>query len=350
MPSLNLTAFKKQVAQRRLDPLYLVVGEDLKLADRLIDDLESSIDPSERPFGVQRFYAGEATSAPVDIVAAARTLPMLGDRRLVLVLRAERLLKTKRAKAGTSTEDEGDTSDREQGDGDDMGDVTALEEYVAEPSSSTTLVFVASSVDRSRRLTKRLLEMAQVVECGRLAADGPGSRGDARAAARDWLAAEFRRAGRAIDPQVSELLIDRAGHDITKLRADVERLLLFVDAAARIETADVLAVTVQDDGVVDDEWGVVNAIAAGDAAAALAEVARRFERGDSPHGLVGQLRWWVANRLVGGDPRRVKGAVEALLRTDLALKSSGGEDRVLVERLVVELTGKSIAQAGWQRR
>jgi len=37
-------------------------------------------------------------------------------------------------------------------------------------------------------------------------------------------------------------------------------------------------------------------------------------------------------------PNRVKKALEAILRTDLALKSSGGDPRVLVERLVVELT------------
>jgi len=36
-----------------------------------------------------------------------------------------------------------------------------------------------------------------------------------------------------------------------------------------------------------------------------------------------------------------------LLRTDLALKSSGGDERVLVERLVVELTGRPLpAQRG----
>ena len=37
----------------------------------------------------------------------------------------------------------------------------------------------------------------------------------------------------------------------------------------------------------------------------------------------------------------------ALLRTDLALKSSGGDSRVLVERLIVELTGRPVARAPW---
>jgi len=60
------------------------------------------------------------------------------------------------------------------------------------------------------------------------------------------------------------------------------------------------------------------------------------------------LRWWVSTRLAPAAPDRVKPAIEALLRTDLALKSSGGDTRVLVERLVVDLTGRPIPK-GWGR-
>ena len=49
--------------------------------------------------------------------------------------------------------------------------------------------------------------------------------------------------------------------------------------------------------------------------------------------LMGQLRW-VAEQLPAS---RLRNAIEALFRTDLALKSSGGEPRVLLERFVVEL-------------
>jgi hypothetical protein len=73
----------------------------------------------------------------------------------------------------------------------------------------------------------------------------------------------------------------------------------------------------------------------------------RFDRGDSPHALVGQLRWWVSQRLAPAAPERVKPALEALLRADLALKSSGGEERILVERLVVELTGRPLPRPAW---
>ena len=49
--------------------------------------------------------------------------------------------------------------------------------------------------------------------------------------------------------------------------------------------------------------------------------------------IMGQLRW-AAEKLSGP---RLRHGIEALFRTDLALKSSGGDSRVLLERLVVEL-------------
>lgn len=344
MPALDLPALKQQIAERRLAPLYVFVGEDLKLVDRLVDDVEATVAAEDRAFAVERVYAGEAGGTPLQIVDSARMMPMLGDRRIVIVLRAERLLKPKRA-AKAAAEDEEDAG--EAGDPIDLG---PMEEYVAAPVASTTVVFVATEIDRTRRLTKRLVEKASVVEFAGLAADGPAGRRDSRRSGLEWLQGELTRAGRAIEPEAAKMLSARAGNDITKLRGDVERLLLFAEGRKRITLDDVMEV-VADSNDVDDEWAVVNAIADGDAARALREVGRRLDRGDSPHGLVGQLRWWVSSRLAEGDPSRVKPALDVLLRTDLALKSSGGDQRVLVERLVAELTGRALPQrGGWQGR
>ena len=41
--------------------------------------------------------------------------------------------------------------------------------------------------------------------------------------------------------------------------------------------------------------------------------------------ILGQLGWFVREKLVMSDPRRVRPAVEAVFRTDLELKSSGGD-------------------------
>jgi DNA polymerase-3 subunit delta len=341
VPSLDLPALKKQIGAKRLGPVHVLLGEDVKLVDRMVDAIESTIDPADRPFAVERLYAGDPGATPVDIVAASRGLPMLGDRRLVFVLRAERLLKPKRAvRPGAVDDDQGEGEDA-----DGAIDVSALEEYVQDPSPATTLVFVATDIDRSRRLVKRLMDRALITEFQGLAgpADGQGRR-DARQTAAEWLQEEAVRAGRTMDREAVRLLVDRSGQDITKLRGDVERLWLYTEGKSRISTEDVMEV-VAESSTVDDDWAVTNAIAEGNAARALDEVGKRLERGDSPHMLVGQLRWWVSARLAEADAARVKPALDALLRTDLALKSSGGDERVLIERLVVELTGRPVRRA-----
>jgi DNA polymerase III delta subunit len=126
----------------------------------------------------------------------------------------------------------------------------------------------------------------------------------------------------------------------------VERLVLFTEGRKVVSRADI-EIVVSPDAQIDD-WAVVNAIGDGDLPRALSQVALRMERGDSPHQLVGQLRWWVSTRLAPASPDRVKPALDALLRADLALKSSG-DTRALVERLVIELTGKPVAKPAWMR-
>lgn len=343
MPSLDIDALRRHIKQGTLAPVYVFHGEDATLATAMVDAMEGTIDVADRPFAVDRVYAGEEGAQPVDIAASCRSLPMLGDRRLVIVMRAEKFLKPKRA--GKASEDDEESGAEDEGSG-DAGDLTPLEDYVTSPSSFACLVFVATGIDRGRRFTKKVVEKGQVVEFGGIRAEGarggPNS-ADIASAQREAAAlvqAEMVREGRTIEPGAVKILVERAGGEISKLRGDLERLLLFTQGHPTITTSD--ADDIATGSAQLDDWGLTNAIEAGDAARALREVALRFERGDSPHGMVGQLRWWVSNKLVNGAPERVKAALNALLRTDLALKSSGGDDRVLLERLIVELTGRPV--------
>lgn len=345
MPALNLTALRTQIQGRTCAPVYLFFGDDIRLMEQMVDAIEATVDPADRPFAIARLYAGEEHASPLDVAAAANVFPMLGDRRIVIVLRAERFLKPKR---GGKSGDAGDAAEEpaaDDGEGSAL-DTAPLEDYLERPAPSTILVFVAAGIDRTRRLTKRLLDKAACVEFAGLAADNANERRDAHREAVAILQKEFAANGRAIEPAAIEMIVSRAGGDISKLRGDVERLMLYTDGRQSITREDVDEVVAIETDV--DDWAVVNAIGDGDVARALRETGLRFERGDSPHQLVGQLRWWVSTRLAPAAPDRVKPAIEALLRTDLALKSSGGDTRVLVERLVVDLTGRPIPK-GWGR-
>lgn len=344
MPSLTVAALRTQIQSRKFAPIYLLFGDDVRLIEQLVDAIEESVDPADRAFAVERIYAGEEGGSPLDVAGAANVFPMLGDRRIVIVMRAERFLKPKRAGKAAEAEDAPDDAADADGEAGTSLDTVPLEVYADNPSPTSVVVLVATAIDRGRKLTKRLLDKATCVECGGLAGANSNERRDARREAATQLQREFVAAGRTVDAQAIEMLVDRAGGDISKLRGDVERLLLYTDGKKAITRADIEEVVTAEADV--DDWAVVNAIGDGDAARALREAALRFDRGDSPHQLVGQLRWWVSTRLSTVAPDRVKSALDAVLRTDLALKSSG-DSRIAVERLVVELTGRPVPRPAW---
>ena len=159
----------------------------------------------------------------------------------------------------------------------------------------------------------------------------------------------FKRAGMTIDRGALEPLLAHAGTDIAILRGDVERLVLYCHGRKTVTADDVDAVV--SGTALLNPWGVVNAVERGDAREALRQVRVVTDAGEAPFMMLGQIGWWVRNKLPQlGSPDRVRAAVDAVFRTDLAMKSSGGEPRILLERLVVELCAPRRRQSGRRRR
>src|SRR3954453_12341547 len=155
MPAASPTAVRKQIAQGTPDPVYLIVGDDEAEMAQLTSALSGLVEDELRAFNVERIYATDKSASAVSIVEVASLLPMMSDRRVVVVLRAEKLLKPKRrGKADDEAEEDGESG------GEAAGDLDALSDYVQSPSSSTTLVLVASDIDRTRRVGKAILKHA----------------------------------------------------------------------------------------------------------------------------------------------------------------------------------------------
>ncbi|HEY7170023.1 MAG TPA: DNA polymerase III subunit delta [Vicinamibacterales bacterium] len=314
MPLVAASAVRKQIASGSPEPVYLLQGEDDLEKVALAHEFESLVEEELRAFNVERIHAGDVTSgdrlaSAVDgLIAAARTLPMMAPRRVVIVLQADGLLMPKReSEAATRALDE-------------------LEGYLKAPEKQTTLVLVAASVDKRGRLYKQLLKQASIVECGVL---------ESLADAERWVRNRVVAAGAQIDPAGARLLAERCGIDLKRLRNDVDRLLLYALGQKSITLEDVREMV--GPAALQDDWAMTNAIEAGDAAAALRQLALLLDAGAAPEKVLGQLGWLVRAKLPMLPPPTLKGAVEAVFRTDLDLKRSAGEPRVLLERLVIEL-------------
>jgi DNA polymerase III subunit delta len=330
VPSATPQAVRKQLAAGKPDSIYLIVGDDEAEMSRLAADISALVEDELRAFNLERVYAGEKSASPAAIAESARTFPMMADRRVVLVLRAEKLLKPKRRGKAADEEEDGDGEEP-------PSDLDALEAYVKSPEPRTTLVFVAADVDRSRRLYKAIQKQATIIECWGLKG-ARDAKVDLRQVARTaelLVKQAVADAGQQIDPAAARLIAERAGTDITTLRGDVDRLLLYAAGKPRIDVKDVQEVVSAE--TAQDDWAVTTAIQRGNAAEALRQIGLALESGGVSYKILGQLGWFVREKLPDIDSRRVPAAIEALFRTDLELKSSGGDPRVLLERLVVEL-------------
>jgi DNA polymerase III subunit delta len=315
--------------REEIAPVYLVIGDDERGKDEAVARFAALVDEDLRAFNVERFHAeGKAVD---DVVGAARTLPMMGGRRVVLCLHVERLFKTRGKGGGGEVEEEGGA-----------GDLAALEAYVGSPEPSNVLVLVASEINRTMRLGKLLMKHAAIVECRGFAEAGGRPDGGLRQAM-EFVVQRLRTDDKRIDGKALAALVECTGPDIVRLRGAVERILLYVGDAAAVSVEDVRAVVGAPVSL--DDWGVTNAIQARDAAAALRMLDLALASNGVPFMILGQLGWWVRTRMAQSAPARVGDAVRAVFRADGAMKS-GGQPRVVLERLIVELCGPAPAGAG----
>jgi DNA polymerase-3 subunit delta len=343
VPILSDAQLRAALKKGDVAPVYLLVGDDEVGKSPVIEALSNLVPPELQPFNIERLYANEGRieEAIAEALASARTLPLLGDRRVVFLMRCEVFLKPKRkgaaAEDGEDGESEGAGTQEE-----DEGPVdwpVLFERYLEKPSPETCLVLVSGDIARNIRISKQVLKAAVVVEFWGLKSarevDGRGI-GSVLRTAEQMVWDRARDAGMTIRPEAIEPILEHAGTDIAVLRNDLDLLVAYCAGRAEITVDDVRAVV---GGAVQiSEWAVSDAILDGNAREALRQLQLAFDAGQSPYQLLGQLRYSVTAKFAReGAANRLPGAVEAVFRTDLGLKSSGGDPQILLERLVVEL-------------
>ena len=316
MPPLSTAALRKQLASGETAALYMLTGADDVEKSAVAAEFVETVDEGLRAFSVDRLYGGE--SRVDDLIDSAATLPMMAPKRIVVVLEAERLLIPKR---------EGKAADAE---------LEKLEAFIQKPPSHASVVFVCGALDMRRRAVKLLVKHAHVVDCGTISDVADAER---------WVKARAAQEKASIEPGAVRLLIDRAGLDIVRLRGGLERVILYAWGGTTITAEDVRQSVVAGPEA-QENFGIANAIDRADAGSALRELGLALDAGAVPFMLMGQIRW-AAEKLPSS---RLRPAIEALFRTDLALKSSGGDPRILLERLVVELCASGSRQIAPARR
>jgi DNA polymerase-3 subunit delta len=312
-------------------PLVYVYGDEPLLMDRACAKVEAAAlaggDPS---LNRQVFEAPGAKAG--EVLAAARTLPFLGERRLVVVRDAHRW---------------------------SADEWRPLLPYLEQPNPSTCLLFVAEQLDRRNKAGKLLSKVARLVAC-RSPREGelPG-----------WIQRLAREAGLHLQPRVVQSLALRVGPDLQVLHQEIAKLRLVAAADGSVSDEDLEALVGESRGTT--VFAFCDALGARDLAGALKGLRRLLQMGEAPVKLlfmvVRHLRHlWLgwelrqggrvdrkqAAQAMGVPPFAVEGilkqagnwgatdlegAFAAALRADLALKSGGGVE--VLQELVLNLCG-----------
>ena len=257
----------------------MLVGDDDVERSAVAGEFADIVEEELRAFNVDRLYGGEIKVD--DLIDATATLPMMSPRRVVVVLEAEKLLIPKR---------ESKAADEE---------LERLAEFFADPPPHATTVFVCGVVDKRRTSFKKLIQVAQVVDCGTI--------GDASDAER-WVRARASALKISLDAAAVRALLERTGLDLVRLRAGLERLALYGMGQAAISAEDVRQ-AVPAGPEMQENFGIANAISRNDPADALHELRLSLDAGAQPvmvlgpaTGCSGEATWCA---VADGDRRGV---------------------------------------------
>ncbi len=326
----TVAEIRKQIKSGKTAPLYLLEGDDLQSRHDLAIEFANVVEEGLQAFNVQSVYANEATNASGrdqligSLISNARTLPMMAPRRVIVVHEADRLLAPKRAK----DEDNGEAVTPAKGKRVATTPAEELEAYIEKPEPMTTLVFVSGPLDANRRVVKLLRKHADIVDCGTLR--------DAREAA-VWITKRLEKDELTIDPKAISLLLATTGLTLGRIRPEIEKLVLYAAGESAITAAHIKELVIPHEES-EGTFALMEAVQNSNAPRALREVSALIDSGIQPPVILGQLRAATIRLRPDG---RVKNGLEAVFRTDLAIKSSSGTPQHLLECLVVELCARN---------
>lgn len=265
-------------------PVHLVLGSARPLVLEAVARLEAeTLARVTMPvFNHDTFRCTEGT---VDrALEAARTPPMLGERRLVVV--------------------------REIGEATDAF-LEALEQYLERPSPTTTLVLTGDQLPKQEK--GRPAWMRRIPEAVKKA-KGEVLELDERSVDPQRFAADRAAAlGKKLDPGAARLLVETIGRELDRLGNEVDKLVNFVGASPAIEVDHVRAACAL---LAEAEvWDLTAALAARDRPAAIAALYRLQAIDEEPRRVLSMIAWQARQLLEMAELVRAGASDDAVQRS-----------------------------------
>jgi DNA polymerase-3 subunit delta len=322
---------RRALAGGAVKPVYFFYGDETFLMEREVKRFIDTLVPADvADFNLDILYGADRKGQ--EIAAAAQTLPMFAERRLVVVKRSEGLTEA---------------------------DYEALTEYLRDPSPTTCLLFVGKKPDLRRKFFLELKKTGELVEFK------PPYENQLPA----FVSAEAALAGTRIAPEAVELLIALSGTNLQELASQIEKLAGYAGAGKTITLEAVREVA--SDTRADTVFDLANALGEKSLGPALRKLQTVLRDGQAPIFVLNmltrhfrqlwQLRELMARKVPKAELGRAiglrsdyflpglmkqsgnftliefKDTFERFYETDSALKSSRLKPAFILERLFMNI-------------
>jgi DNA polymerase III subunit delta len=359
--------FLSDVEARKLRPAYVFVGDETFFRKRCREAILEHLVPSDlREFSLFEFDLAETDLA--EILDLARTPSLMAPFQVFFVKGVKVLY-------GRGSNDE---------------KLAAIEAYCTDPNPDALLIFVADHIsipadarrmemtdrDRYQRIRETLGEYCGIVELSRVE-EGEAVR---------WLTDFSTTRQVKIDPDAARELVDALGGDMMMISNELEKLILFVNEKKRITLGDVETMVLA--AKQRSLYELTDAISAKDRVGALEILDAILSTGEGDEAAIGHLYmlaktfrqmlvikernvrdtrmlWaalWQGFRVPPfaaediikqarryESKRELTRAIRLIAKTDLALRSNPPTKRMMLEKLVLDLTSEPTVESGWQQ-
>jgi len=250
MATVSALQFRRILAERGLQPVYALVGDEDYLIRRCLRQLRETVETPDAPGSMTRQFEGDMDSR--DVFDELRTAPFMGmqGRRLVIL-----------QDAGKFASSYGEP----------------LAKYVKKPSPTSVLAMCFESVDGRTKWGKAVKEHAFTVDCSALTWRD----------AENWIESESRREGKQLTPAAARSLMQAVGSDLFQLESELDKLIQYAADQTAITEQDVAEVVPHSRSHSIFEIG--DTVASGKAREAFNLGSRLLLRGESVHGIVSIL-------------------------------------------------------------
>jgi DNA polymerase-3 subunit delta len=204
MATLDIQNAMRAIAQKKFEPLYLLIGEERYFSDRCLSQLRHYVVGDElREFNEDVFYGSEFDTEK--LIDALQTLPVMAERRLVILKEAHQLSEK---------------------------DWAQLDEIKQLSKDTTVFVIQGNALDRRKKSIKKWLDWGALIEC-----QTPQEAGRA-----PWIRSIAQEKGLELDNEALAYLVQMGGNSLEELDRDLDKVFLFFGEPRRITIGDVAQV------------------------------------------------------------------------------------------------------------